>query len=145
MKIVRSPVFMPIEMKKIREATAVTISGIITLFTRRLIALSMTIASLARPEIRALRPYEAAVQVEDTVRLNANEAPRAVPGGNFRRPLNRYPEVRPQRLQSALAARFGCQPGQLLVTRGSSEAIDLVIRAFCRAGRSRHRFARSMG
>ena len=94
----------------------------------------MSILDLARPEIRALQAYAAAEQVDDTIRLNANEAPRAVPGGNFRRPLNRYPEVRPQRLQSALAARFGCQPGQLLVTRGSSEAIDLVIRAFCRAG-----------
>ena len=95
----------------------------------------MSILDLARPEIRALRAYAAAEQVDDTIRLNANEAPRAVPVGDFRRPLNRYPEVRPQRLQGALATRFGCQPDQLLVTRGSSEAIDLVIRAFCRAGK----------
>ena len=38
----------------------------------------MSIAELARPELRALRPYEAAQQVEDTIRLNANEAPGAV-------------------------------------------------------------------
>jgi histidinol-phosphate aminotransferase len=94
----------------------------------------MSILDLARPEIRALRAYAAAEQVDGTIRLNANEAPRAAPVGDFRRPLNRYPEVRPQQLQRALAARFGCRPGQLLVTRGSSEAIDLVIRAFCRAG-----------
>ena len=94
----------------------------------------MSIVELARPEIQALHPYEAAEQVEDTVRLNANESPEVSSAGNFRRPLNRYPEVRPRGLQSSLAARFGCGPEQLLVTRGSSEAIDLIIRAFCRAG-----------
>jgi len=94
----------------------------------------MSIARLVRPEIRAMAPYDAAEQVDDTVRLNANESPRRSTVGRFRRPLNRYPEVRPQKLQRALADRFGCKPGALLVTRGSSEAIDLVIRTFCRAG-----------
>ena len=94
----------------------------------------MSIVRLARPEIQALHAYDAAEQVDDTIRLNANESPRRSSIGNFRRPLNRYPEVRPQQLQRALAARFGCEPEQLLVTRGSSEAIDLVIRTFCRAG-----------
>ncbi len=82
-----------------------------------------------------MRAYEAAIQVDDTVRLNANESPQISPIGNFRRPLNRYPEVRPQELQKGLAARFGCAAEQLLVTRGSSEAIDLLIRTFCEAGR----------
>lgn len=94
----------------------------------------MSIIRLARPEIRALHAYEAAEQVDDTIRLNANESPRRTAIGNFRRPLNRYPEVRPLALQRALANRFGCTPVELLVTRGSSEAIDLVIRTFCRAG-----------
>ncbi len=95
----------------------------------------MSIIKLARPEIQALSAYKAAAQVDDTVRLNANESPQDTSIGNFRRPLNRYPEVRPRRLQEALAARFGCATDQLLVTRGSSEAIDLIIRTFCRAGR----------
>ena len=94
----------------------------------------MSIVKLARPEIRALHAYEAAEQVDDTIRLNANESPQRSPVGSFRRPLNRYPEVRPRKLQHALAERFGCEFDQLLVTRGSSEAIDLVIRSFCRAG-----------
>ena len=94
----------------------------------------MSILKLARPEIRALHAYEAAEQVDDTIRLNANESPQATTAGAFRRPLNRYPEVRPTGLQNGLARRFGCAPEELLVTRGSSEAIDLVIRAFCRAG-----------
>lgn len=94
----------------------------------------MSVVALARPEIRALDPYEAAAQVDDTVRLNANESPVPSEIGNFRRPLNRYPEVRPAGLQRKLARRFACEPDQLLVTRGSSEAIDLLIRTFCRAG-----------
>lgn len=94
----------------------------------------MSVVSLARPEIQALDPYEAAAQVDDTVRLNANESPVSNKAGRFRRPLNRYPEVRPSGLQRRLAERFGCEEKQLLVTRGSSEAIDLLIRTFCRAG-----------
>jgi histidinol-phosphate aminotransferase len=94
----------------------------------------MTIARLARPEIRALKPYEAAQQVDDTVRLNANEAPWSSAADHFRRPLNRYPEIRPVALGESLAGYFGCDAERLLVTRGTSEAIDLLIRAFCREG-----------
>ena len=95
----------------------------------------MSLVDLARPEIQALHAYVAAQQVDDTIRLNANESPRLDCDEQFRRPLNRYPEVRPRQLQSALAQRFGCDTEQLLVTRGSSEAIDLLVRSFCRAGR----------
>lgn len=95
----------------------------------------MSITRLVRPDIRGMRAYEAAEQVDNTIRLNANESPRESAVGNFRRPLNRYPEVRPQKLQQALAKRFGCAVDELLVTRGSSEAIDLVIRTFCQAGK----------
>ena len=88
----------------------------------------MTIAELARPELRALQPYEAAQQVDDTIRLNANEAPWSSGADRFRRPLNRYPEIRPARLARALGDYFACDPARLLVTRGTSEAIDLLIR-----------------
>jgi len=94
----------------------------------------MSIVSIARPEIQALRAYDAAEQVDASIRLNANESPQLNTVGDFRRPLNRYPEVRPQQLQAAMADSFGCRAEQLLVTRGSSEAIDLLIRSFCRAG-----------
>ncbi len=86
-------------------------------------------ASLARPEIAALRPYVTAVQKSGTLRLNANEAP-AAPLDNG---LNRYPPIRPFGLQARLATLFGVAASNLLVTRGSSEAIDLLIRTFCRA------------
>lgn len=95
----------------------------------------MSIADRARPEIRTLTPYQAAVQVDDTLRLNANEAPWTSGADAFRRPLNRYPEIRPARLRDALARRFACRSEELLVTRGTSEAIDLLIRVFCRDGR----------
>lgn len=95
----------------------------------------MSIAVIARDGIRSLKPYEAAVQVDDTIRLNANEAPWTSSHDHFRRPLNRYPEIRPARLRNALAGRYGCDPEHLMVTRGTSEAIDLLIRVFCAAGR----------
>jgi histidinol-phosphate aminotransferase len=95
----------------------------------------VSIAELARAELRALQPYEAAQQVDKTIRLNANEAPWSSRADHFRRPLNRYPEIRPGTLAKTLGAYFGCEPSRLLVTRGTSEAIDLLIRAFCREGR----------
>ena len=94
----------------------------------------MTIAGLVRADLRALQPYEAAQQVDDTIRLNANEAPWSNTADRFRRPLNRYPEIRPGNLARQLGEYFACDPSRLLVTRGSSEAIDLLTRAFCRAG-----------
>jgi histidinol-phosphate aminotransferase len=96
----------------------------------------MSIVKLARPAIQAMQPYEAAIQVDNTVRLNANESPQISSAQHFRRPLNRYPEVRPLKLNQSLAKRFGCKPSQLLVTRGSSEAIDLLVRTFCESGNS---------
>lgn len=90
----------------------------------------MTIEMLARPEIRSLSAYTTALQVNGALRLHANEAPTATGSGS----LNRYPELRPTELQSRLAERFGASRSNLLVTRGSTEAIDLLIRTFCRPG-----------
>lgn len=93
----------------------------------------MSFADLARPEIRALRAYETAMQTNGALRLHANESPWSNPGGADA--LNRYPEVRPRQLQARLADWFGVAGENLLATRGSSEAIDLLVRSFCRAGR----------
>ncbi|HEX2212509.1 MAG TPA: histidinol-phosphate transaminase [Mycobacterium sp.] len=93
----------------------------------------MTIEKLARREILELQPYETAKQVAGLVRLNANEAPWPIDGGS-RDGLNRYPQIRPLDLHARLAAHYGVSPDMILATRGSSEAIDLLIRAFCRAG-----------
>jgi histidinol-phosphate aminotransferase len=46
--------------------------------------------------------------------------------------LNRYPDIQPAKLQSRLANLYAVPRDKLLVTRGSTEAIDMLIRAFCR-------------
>lgn len=92
----------------------------------------MSIEAIVRPEIATLRAYVTAEQVSATVRLNANEAPHSPWQADTRDGLNRYPEIRPQRLQARLAQLFDADPAALLATRGSSEAIDALIRAFCR-------------
>jgi histidinol-phosphate aminotransferase len=93
-----------------------------------------TLLELARPEIRDLRPYRAAQCVDGLLRLNANETPWRPPGDDTGRGLNRYPETRPVTLTECLAQYYVLAADQLLVTRGSSEAIDLLIRCFCSAG-----------
>ena len=93
--------------------------------------------SLARPEIRRLAAYVPADYKDGLTRLNANEAPWRSGADASRRGLNRYPEARPGRLTEALAAQYGVTPGSLFVTRGTSEAIDLLLRCFCRPGRDR--------
>ena len=95
------------------------------------------VRALARPEIRSLRPYRAATYESGLLRLNANETPWRPAGDQTERGLNWYPETRPVRLTNALAAHYGVTPEQLLVTRGSSEAIDLLVRCFCRPGTDR--------
>jgi histidinol-phosphate aminotransferase len=92
----------------------------------------MNVDELARPEIRALRPYVTAEQVAATVRLNANEAPYAPGQASNADGLNRYPAIRPAALRTRLARLFSASERNLLVTRGSSEAIDTLMRAFCR-------------
>ena len=94
----------------------------------------MSVLDLARPEIRAMQPYSSA-RMEASggkVFLNANESPWASNGDDLG--CNRYPDPQPAALIDALAALYGVQREQLLVGRGSDEAIDLLVRAFCRAG-----------
>lgn len=93
------------------------------------------IVDLIRPEIRKMRPYRSAEFKAGFVRLNANENPWRPPGDTTATGLNWYPEPRPFTLNESLAQHYGVAPTQLLVTRGSSEGIDIVIRSFCRAGR----------
>lgn len=93
------------------------------------------VRELARPEIVALKPYEHAAWEPSLERLHANELPWRSLGDDTEAGLNRYPEPQPHELVSALAQLYGVRPNQLLVGRGSDEAIDLLVRAFCRAGR----------
>ncbi|MBL8226132.1 MAG: histidinol-phosphate transaminase [Chromatiales bacterium] len=94
----------------------------------------MSVMDLLRPEIRALRPYRPAEYVGGYTRLNANENPWRPVGDTTRDGLNRYPDPHPAALAARLAASYGVAADQALVTRGSSEAIDVLVRSFCRAG-----------
>ena len=95
----------------------------------------MSVLDLLRPEIRELVPYQPASSDIDALRLNANETPWREIGDKTHRGLNRYPPARPTELATRLAARYGVEPEQILVTRGSSEAIDLIVRSTCRTGK----------
>jgi histidinol-phosphate aminotransferase len=92
---------------------------------------------LARPELKRIRPYTPGAYAPGLLRLNANESPWRSPGDKTERGLNIYPPPRPEVLRTRLSSLYGVPVEQLLVTRGSSEAIDVLIRGFCRAGQDR--------
>jgi histidinol-phosphate aminotransferase len=87
-----------------------------------------------RADIRALAPYSHAAWEPSLTRLHANELPWRVEGDVSQAGLNRYPEPQPPPLVEGLASLYGVNSEQLLVGRGSDEAIDLLMRVFCRAG-----------
>ncbi len=95
---------------------------------------------LARPEILALEPFDIAAQANaafasDAIKLDANENPYPpLSDGPLAAGLNRYPEPQPERLTRALAALYGVDSENLVVTRGADDAIDVLVRAFCRPG-----------
>lgn len=92
------------------------------------------VLSLVRPDILALAPYSSARKEAKGGRiwLDANENPETPAAGQ---PLfNRYPDPQPPDLVAKLAALYGVTSAQCLVTRGSDEGIDLLLRTFCRAG-----------
>jgi histidinol-phosphate aminotransferase len=91
------------------------------------------IVERARADIRALTPYSHAAWEPSLTRLHANELPWRVAGDASAAGLNRYPEPQPPELVQGLARLYGVEPTQLLVGRGSDEAIDLLCRVYCRA------------
>lgn len=92
------------------------------------------ILALARPEIVALKAYSHASWDPAFERLHANELPWRAETDRSLAGLNRYPEPHPHELAEALARLYGVPAANLLPGRGSDESIDLVVRAFCRAG-----------
>jgi histidinol-phosphate aminotransferase len=92
------------------------------------------ILALARPDILQLQPYQHAAWDPSLERMHANEMPWRASGDNTQAGLNRYPEPQPRALVERMSQLYGVPASQLLVGRGSDEAIDLLVRAFCRAG-----------
>lgn len=93
------------------------------------------VLDLIRPDLEGFRPYASARRTAPPgrVRLDANESPWAPYLAG--RGLNRYPEPQPPALRQRLAGLYGIPPERLLLTRGSDEAMDVLCRGFCRAGR----------
>ena len=94
------------------------------------------VLSLVRADLAGFGGYSSArtTNLIGEIWLNANESAWANPGdtdGSCRR----YPEPQPAALVSALADLYGARPEQLLVGRGSDEAIDLLVRTLCEPGR----------
>ena len=94
------------------------------------------VLALVRDDLRAFSGYSSARSsaLQGDVWLNANEAAWANPA-DPQACVRRYPDPQPQPLREAMAALYGCRPEQLLIGRGSDEAIDLLVRALCVPGR----------
>jgi histidinol-phosphate aminotransferase len=92
------------------------------------------ILNLARPDILSLQPYQHAAWEPTLERMHANEMPWRAEGDRSEPGLNRYPEPQPDALIDHLAKLYGVAPKNVLAGRGSDEGIDLLVRAFCRAG-----------
>jgi histidinol-phosphate aminotransferase len=94
------------------------------------------VLNLVREDLRAFAGYRSArtEKVSGSIWLNANESAwnnRADTEGALRR----YPQPQPDALRTRLAEVYGVQANQLLIGRGSDEAIDLIVRALCHAER----------
>jgi len=96
----------------------------------------MSMLARARAELVALKPYASARRsgFDARIRLDANESPWSG-GGTFADAINRYPEPQPELLRERLAALYATTTQRVWIGRGSDEAIDLLLRAFCVAGR----------
>ena len=102
--------------------------------------MSSLAARLARPEVVELAPFDISANANsqfgpDAIKLDANENPYPpLADGPLAAKVNRYPEPQPQRLRSMMAALYGVETNQLVITRGADDAIDMLVRAFCRPG-----------
>lgn len=93
-----------------------------------------SVLDLARPDLLDLQPYRHARWAPGLERLHANESPWRSAGDDFAGGLNRYPEPQPEALIARLAELYRVAAECVLAGRGSDEAIDLLVRGFCRAG-----------
>jgi histidinol-phosphate aminotransferase len=99
----------------------------------------MSLLDRVRPELAAFTPYASARRAGFVapIRLDANESAWDIADDaiDIDAGLNRYPAPQPATLRACLAALYGVEATRVWLGRGSDEAIDLLLRAFCRAGR----------
>lgn len=93
--------------------------------------------SLARQEIRSLKPYQVE-RVAWRIKLNANENPYSLPSEIQEKVmeclrelcLNRYPDSTSMELRETLATQLGVESDELIVGNGSNELIQMILTAF---------------
>jgi histidinol-phosphate aminotransferase len=96
--------------------------------------MTFDVQSLARKNIRDLKPYSSArseFSGSAQVFLDANENPYGSPAGDG---FNRYPDPLQTELKQRIAEMKSVKPSQIFVGNGSDEAIDLLFRIFCEPG-----------
>lgn len=96
---------------------------------------------LVRPNIKAMQSYQSARDTmsdnPDFLFLDAAENPYCPfdleeGAARIAQNLNRYPNPQPEACKTLLAQKFHVSEEQLLMSRGSEEAIRLLIQVFCR-------------
>ncbi|MCP4988097.1 MAG: histidinol-phosphate transaminase [Colwellia sp.] len=104
-----------------------------------------TAEQLARAELIDMVPYQSARRLfssadaqnkrsgEESIWLNANEAPGMGEYQVSAENVNRYPDFQPENLLTAYSDYCGLAKEQVLATRGADEGIELIIRSFCKA------------
>lgn len=95
----------------------------------------MSVLDLVRSDLRQFSGYLSARKQNGAgeIWLNANES--AVQQAFDTQKLNRYPEPQPQQLKHAMCSYYRVDDSQLLISRGSDEGIDILIRALCEPGK----------
>lgn len=89
----------------------------------------MTLENIIRTDLLKFNAYSSARDEAKKGRiwLNANESP-------FNTQFNRYPEKQSPDLINKISELFEINPNQLIISRGSDEVIDLLVRLCCTAG-----------
>jgi len=97
----------------------------------------MSMMARIRPDIIAMKGYSSARSLfksaDGLIYLDANECPFEPYIGAEK--LARYPDQQPDDLMAALCRLYDVSSRNLIVTRGADEAIDVLIRASCEAGK----------
>jgi len=91
--------------------------------------------SIARKAVLDFKAYSARGGATTALHLDANESPWAPPPVTDADAFNRYPEQQPTALRARLADLYGARPEQIMIGRGADEAIEVLLRTFCEAGR----------
>jgi histidinol-phosphate aminotransferase len=88
-----------------------------------------------RPHIAAIKPYSSArdeYSGSEGIFLDANENSLGTPGSQVH--YHRYPDPYQQQLKQRIGQLKGIDSRHIFLGNGSDEAIDLLMRAFCRPG-----------